>query len=422
MFGMGAIRAPARFSVLTLLAIAVLSAIAIRAIELRTRRVRPLIAIALVVIASEYSNAELSLPAPPALTSHAGQWLREQPESGAVICVPMGLFDGNTPCMLQSLEHRRPVVNGYSGIRPPFFETLVDEMSRIPSPGALMALHDLGVEYIVSNGPLTIDAAFAEAVVERARFADQTVYQLVWSPALESRLSAATEVIPPDPGPLSFAVGEAATYRVRWTSGPLDVPAGQATISAVAPHGSERFRFQVVATTAVWVSRFYEANVRLESAADDRILPLRYTELVDEGVRRTERQLDFDFGRREVRLTSGGTPITLPLSAQSRDPVSALFFVRTLPISTGATFALPVNDNGRRLTLHVNVIGRESMTLDGRTWDAWKLEPRVSDRIDRDPLAITAWVSADARRIPLVIEVSAGFGSVRVELTSYREN
>ena len=48
---------------------------------------------------------------------------------------------------------------------------------------------------------------------------------------------------------------------------------------------------------------------------------------------------------------------------------------------------------------------RESIVLDGRTWDAWKVQSSVSERIDREPLRLTAWLSADERRVPLVVDV-----------------
>ena len=100
----------------------------------------------------------MAFPAAPSLVTNAGQWLRERPGSGAVICLPMNVFAGNTACMLQSIEHGRAVVNGYSGARPPFFEAIVDAMSRAPGPESLLSMHELGVEYVVSDRPLTIGA------------------------------------------------------------------------------------------------------------------------------------------------------------------------------------------------------------------------------------------------------------------------
>ena len=421
LFGVAAIRASSRFSVLALAAIAVLSAMAVRSNEIRHPRTAWLAGVVILVIGLEYSNGSIAFPSAPKMTTNVGQWLRAQPGSGGVICLPLNVFDGNTACMLQSLEHGRPVVNGYSGVRPPFFEALVDAMSRAPDPSSLLAMHDLGLEYVVSDRPLMVPAGLAGALVERAAFDDQRVYQVQWSPELESTLRTASDVLPPEPGPTAFAVGESAKYRVRWVGGPLDIPAGEATISVAPPRGAERFRFVVLATTAPWVSRFYEVAATLETTATARLLPLVYREAIDEGKRRIDRQVTFESTRREVRIASGGTSITLPLGAETRDPLSALFFVRTLPLGPDARFSLPISDNGRRLRLDIPEAHPETLVLDGRSWSALKLEPRLSDRIDRGPLTISVWVSADARRIPLLVEVSAGFGAARLELASYQE-
>ena len=421
LFGMAAIRAPARFSVLTLCAIAVLAALAIRSVEIRRPRSGALVALLLVVIALEYSNGAIPYPPAPVLTSNAGRWLRSQPGSGAVICVPMGLFSGNTPCMLQSLEHGRPIVNGYSGVRPPFFEALADVLSRLPDADSLLTLRDLGVEYVVTDRPLVLPNEIGGALVERVRFDDQLVYQLAWSGEVESRIRALTDVPVPEPGPVTFAAGESARYQVRWTNGPIDLPAGEASISVGTGDGSESFRFAVQATTASWVSSFYEATVALETTATARLLPVAYHEVIDEGRRRIDRRLEFDFPRHEVRIASGGTTISLPLGLEARDPLTALFYLRTQPFSKGAHFALPITDIGRRLSLDVSVVDRQAIQVNGRNWDAWKLEPQLSTRIERSPLTISAWVSADARQVPLLVDVSAGFGSIRVELVDYRE-
>jgi hypothetical protein len=429
LFGMAAIRAAARFSVLALCGIAILAAIAVRAIELHmsrsgASRLTSSLAIALVfaVIAVEYSNGSIAFPRAPALTSDAGRWLRDQSEPGAVVCLPLTFDTGNTPCMLQSLEHGRRIVNGYSSVRPPFFPALVDAVRHVPSPESLLALHDLGVAFIVSDRPLPLDPA-SGALVERARFGSQTVYELVWSPVAESAVSAEAFAPPPEPGRPPFAVGEAATYQVHWTSGPMNLSAGEAVVSVTAPHGSEAFRFVVSATTAPWVSRFFEADANLETTVSGRLLPLRNRQTVTDGKRRVERELEFDARDRLVRMTSGGTAVTLPLAEDARDPISALFYVRTLPFQAGAHVRLPLSDNGRPSRLDVTVIGQETIVLDGRPRSAWKLEPRLSERVERqDPLSMVAWVSDDARRVPLRVEVSAGFGSVRLDLASYRDH
>ena len=423
LFGMAAIRAVPRFSVLALIGIAVMAALAIRSLEARSPRLsRGIFVAAVLAIAVEYTNGTIDYPPPPPLQTSAGRWLHDQPGSGAVVCVPIRVWLSNTPCMLQSLEHRRPVVNGYSGILPPFFEAMVETANRLPAADALLAMHDLGVEYVVSDEGLAVEPAFSESLVERARFDRQRVYQLRWSPDIEAKARATVDVPPPVPGPIPYAAGEAINYRLRWTSGPLDVAAGQATLSVMPPQGGADYLFRVDASTAPWMSRFYQAIVRLESATTAGLLPLTYREAIDEGTRRIDRQLTFDPQRHNVRILSGGTSIVLPVRIGARDPISAFFYLRTLPLTEGAQYAIPISDNGRPLRLDVTVGPREAIVLDGRTLEAWKVQPTLSERIDRPPMQITAWLSADERRVPLVVDVSAQFGTARIEMTGYRRD
>ena len=76
-----------------------------------------------------------------------------EPGTGAVAILPLGLDIDSTPAMVQSLEHRRPIVNGYSGQRPAFYGPLVDAINTFPSADALAALHDSGVRFVVTPAP-----------------------------------------------------------------------------------------------------------------------------------------------------------------------------------------------------------------------------------------------------------------------------
>jgi hypothetical protein len=202
----------------------------------------------------------------------------------------------------------------------------------------------------------------------------------------------------------------------------MNLSAGDATIAVAPSQGVERYRFVVSAKTAPWMARFYEADVLLETTVNDRLLPLAYHETISDGKRRSERQLTFDDERHQVKVASGGTSIALPLAHDARDPISALFYVRTLSLAAGDRIAVPINDNGRRTTLDLGIDRQETITVGDRQWTAWKVEPQLSDRLDRrGAFQIMAWLSADPRRIPLVVEVSASFGTVRLELASYRE-
>jgi len=66
------------------------------------------------------------------------------------------------------------------------------------------------------------------------------------------------------------------------------------------------------------------------------------------------------------------------------------------------------------------VNGVEPVTVQGKNVEAIRLTPDVRRRVeDRQPLTSTVWLSNDERRVPLVLDLDAGFGHLRVELVSY---
>jgi hypothetical protein len=151
-------------------------------------------------------------------------------------------------------------------------------------------------------------------------------------------------------------------------------------------------------------------------------MPRVYSEALNEGRRHTRRTVEFDPPRKRVVVTNGDTaPVVLPLRASARDPLSALFYVRTLPLTSGFNAPVLVNDAGRNTTVDVKVTGTESIAIDNQSHEAWKVEPTFVTRLAwREPPRATVWVSRDGRKVPLRIRVSAAFGTVELELVEYR--
>jgi hypothetical protein len=430
-FGFQAIRAPARFAVLVMFALTTLAAIGWR--ELANSHIRKsqtpngraaALGALIVVAAVEYLNIPVPLTAAPPRETSIGQWLKREPGSGSVIHLPLALDIESTPAMVQSLEHRRPIVNGYSGQRPAFYAPLVDTLSTFPSDEALLALDEIGIQFVVTRAPIARPTAEAPwPFVERARFDEGVIYEFRWSPELDERISAAVTVTPPPPGPAPFASGETARYIVRWSGAAMDVPAGDVTIAVQEPGRT----FLVTAATAPWVARFYEARDRFLTRADPQLLPQLHEREQREGARTVTRAFVYDHAGGVIRL--GRSPehaaseegVALPLHPSSRDAISALFYARTLPLEQGARYSIPVNEAGRNLLVDLVVGGREAIQAEGATVDAIRIEPRIRRRVERrQPLTATLWLSVDERRVPLALDLDAGFGRVRAELVSYR--
>lgn len=430
-FGFQAIRAPARFSVVAMLGLCVLAGVGVAQARLRAS----VVALLTIMMCLEYANAPLAFVLAPPSSTATGRWLADSTVRGAVLYLPLTLDRENSPFMVQSLEHGRPIVNGYSGQRPSFYTSLVDALVDPASADARATLKELNVRFVVSPEALAGAGEAGSPFVERTRPDDQVIYELVWTAESEAALDEVAVAEPPLPGVAPFKVGEQARYDVEWVNGPLDLTAGQITLSVVAPVAGDRgangespaWVFEVAMDTAPWVSRFFEAHDRFRTAADEAMRPLLHQRELREGRRAVDRAYVYHHAGR--RVSSGESPaaarqpgaLTLPLPAGARDALTALWYVRTMPLAPGSSLALPLNEAGRNLALNLTVAARETITIDGAQVSALRVEPRFTARVQRrQPIESTLWLSDDRRRVPLVVEVAAGFGRVRLKLVDYR--
>jgi hypothetical protein len=431
-FGFHAIRAPARFAAVAIMGACLLAAIGIAKAKLSSR----VVAMIGALMMAEYVNAPLPLVAAPETSTPVGRWLREQPARGAVLYLPLTLDKDNSIAMVHSLEHARPIVNGYSGQRPAFFTSVADAVADPSSIDARATLRELDVRFVVSPEPIRGADLPDSPYVERETFGDVSVYELVWSEENEAALEEVEAAAPPAPGPAPFRVGEVATYAVQWLTGPLDLTAGTIVLSVVAPDPSDaglegaapQWVFEATAETAPWVSRFFEARDRFRTSTNAEITPLLHQRFLREGRRSVDRVYAYDHQARNVRTGDSAaaardaTALALPLAAHARDSLAALWYVRALPLAGGTTVEMPINEAGRNMKAVITVGPPETVDAFGGPQPAYRVEPRLTTRVQRrQAVEATIWISADARRVPLAADVTAGFGRVRLKLVDYRQ-
>jgi hypothetical protein len=175
------------------------------------------------------------------------------------------------------------------------------------------------------------------------------------------------------------------------------------------------------------VSRFFEARDRFRTSATADLTPLMHQRFLREGRRVVDRAYAYDHDGRNVRSADraeaarDATAMALPLVAYARDSLTALWYVRTLPLQTGARFEVPINEAGRNMTATIEVTGEEIVDGPNGPQAAFSVQPRITTRVQRrQGVDATIWISADARRVPLAADITAGFGRVRLKLVDYR--
>ena len=444
-FGFQAVRAPARFGVLVAFGVAALAAFSIawwrRAGSATARR-----AMAVLAVAATLEAVAWRVPYAPAptLATPVSVWLRDADGPGPVAFLPQPEDRAATPLMLGTLVHGRPIVNGYSGQRPAFAGAVAAALGTFPSADAIWTLHDLGVRFVVTDRdglesawPMTRRASLPGVDGQRA----SVVYELADEATLMAAVGAPATVAAPTPGRPGFAAGELSRYEVFWDGAGTHVAAGTIEIAILAASGDDtrlprwlgaadrtriRFEARVSVLTAPWVARFFEARDVFRTYTDAEFRPIVHLREIREGRRQVDQAVFHDGDDGVVRIVppdaatvEAGPGFRAPRDA--RDPIAAFLLVRTLALTAGGEVAIPVNDMGRNLTLQSGPLQAETIEWQGRRVPALHMRPALVQRVQRRaPPTIDLWLSADDRRLPLRIDVAAGFGRVRVELVETR--
>jgi hypothetical protein len=152
--GVSLFRAPARFTVLTTLAIAVLAAAGCTIAHARLGRVGRLLTIAamlLFLVESRVVNfpggGQPVVPIPSVYTVLATL------PPGPVVSLPdyagtSFAFD-EADYQFFSTAHWHPIANGFSRAEPPGFRALMDRLKTFPAPASLDAIRETGIRYVV---------------------------------------------------------------------------------------------------------------------------------------------------------------------------------------------------------------------------------------------------------------------------------
>ena len=217
-------------------------------------------------------------------------------------------------------------------------------------------------------------------------------------------------------GERPFDRAEHASYRVTWRVGSGDgVAAGRAAFDASGGTNARHFALDV--STASWAAALYDVRGRIESWAGTDLLPSRQEYHMRADRHATARTTRFDWSSRTFTVDDGEP---LPLPPGARDGLTSWFHARTLPLAAGYHTRLSVVEAGRAYDVDVRAERVERITLGGSDREAFRLALLVARASDQGEIArAVAWVSADARRLPLAVDLETSLGSFRLELDAY---
>jgi hypothetical protein len=218
-----------------------------------------------------------------------------------------------------------------------------------------------------------------------------------------------------------FKVGEVLTYAVSWST---FLTAGTATMTVKERRpGGDGTVYDLVAEgrPGSLLDTMYHVYYKAETLLNTGSLqPAIATVFSDERGRTKLRTVRFTGPTALEFEPKVNAPIekhTMP--ALSQDPLAAVYVMRSLPLKNGQILTMPIVDGPDVFNARWQIIGPEPITTVVGVTQAWRLTPTLSDARGKPvpERRMTMWLSNDARRLPLKLEVALSAGSFVLILT-----
>lgn len=221
--------------------------------------------------------------------------------------------------------------------------------------------------------------------------------------------------------PVPFAAGERLEYDVSYSS---YVSAGTVVLQVAEKKpsfGSTAYYVVAEARTSPLLSRMYTLYYKADSLIDVySLLPQRGSIFSREGSRQRMKITSFDHGKKQARFemqtaSKMQTDVAIPTTTQ--DALSVIYALRANFPQPGGRLAIPVTDGGRMYQAQFSVGARETIRLGSRDVGAFRVTPTVAgDKGDAIARGAAMWISDDARRLPLRIDVPLAIGRIVLSL------
>ncbi|HQQ94007.1 MAG TPA: DUF3108 domain-containing protein [Bacteroidia bacterium] len=220
----------------------------------------------------------------------------------------------------------------------------------------------------------------------------------------------------------AFREGEELKYRLHYGL----INAGEAVLE-VRPQLKEfggRKVYHIIGKgyTTGTTDWFFKVRDRYETYLDrDALLPWYFVRRVDEGGFRFNQDYVFDHFSNKVDI-GNNQKVDIPSGVQ--DMVSAFYAARNLDLSKareGDVYSLTCFMDKEIWPLKIRFIGREVLKTDIGALHCMVFRPVVQKgRVFKQDEDLTVWISDDLNRIPVCVEAKILVGSVKMEISSFR--
>jgi hypothetical protein len=242
------------------------------------------------------------------------------------------------------------------------------------------------------------------------------------TPAPGTRRPATPAPAPRKEVVVPFRVGETLTYDVAWSNYLVAGTAVSRVVEKRPSYNSTAYYIVAEGRPLPIIARFYSVYYKMDALLDSfSTLSQRTSLYVEEGTRKRFTSMLFNRSTRraeyEYRVDEKPQTDEFPIPVNVQDGLSTLYALRSRTFKAGDQFTIPVADDGSLYTVKMVVNGPEPVKVPLGQIDSWNVRITILDASNQ-PVGqnIGAWISTDARRLPLRLQADLPVGNFALAL------
>ena len=207
-----------------------------------------------------------------------------------------------------------------------------------------------------------------------------------------------------------FDKGETLDYSLTW----LKVTGGMARMT-VSPKDEERYRITSVARSSGSLARFIKVRDEIETTVSRANFGTQlYVKRLDEKGDKHEETTVISEG--VAARTKNGKTKTVKVPEPVFDPISVIYYFRTLELAPGNAYDMTLISDGKMYTVNARVLRREVVTTPAGKFNTLLVEPKmINSGVPREE-RLFIWYTDDERRLPVRIRTEIKVGAITASL------
>lgn len=188
-------------------------------------------------------------------------------------------------------------------------------------------------------------------------------------------------------------------------------------VQEITEEDQKMYKISSVTRSNKFISMFYPVHDVIESYVYKKTLvPYRFRSIQREGSYRGDKEIIFDRNNNKaifINHREEGKEKVTDITPDTQDPLSVVYYFRTLPLEIGRDISIRVHDGGKNWTLVIRPLKKEKVWTPAGTFNTIKIKALMEYKgLFLNKGDVWVWFTDDPERIPVKMQSKIKIGHI----------